>query len=102
MKSSGFNIEDTHLTDLTHIEKLFTIVVMIAFAWAYVVGVHADQYLKPIRILKHGNKAKSFFKYGLEIIASVLLNTMIIINIDFLNFCHVLSMYLEKILIFFY
>jgi hypothetical protein len=38
LKSSGFNIEQTHLTDLKRIEKLFTIV-MLAFAWAYVVGV---------------------------------------------------------------
>jgi hypothetical protein len=38
LKSSGFNIELTHLTDLDRIEKLFTIV-MLAFAWAYVVGV---------------------------------------------------------------
>ena len=38
LKSSSFNIEATHLTDLEHIEKLFSIV-MAAFAWAYVVGV---------------------------------------------------------------
>jgi len=39
LKTSGFNIEDTHLTDLERIEELFSIV-MIAFAWAYVVGVY--------------------------------------------------------------
>jgi hypothetical protein len=73
LKSSGFNIEDTHLTDLERMEKLFSIV-MVAFAWAYVVGVFADKNVKPIRILKHGRRAKSFFKYGLEIIAEILLN----------------------------
>jgi len=73
LKSSGFNIEDTHLTDLNRIEKLFSIV-MVAFAWAYVVGIFADQNLKPIRILANGKRAKSLFKYGLEIIAQVLLN----------------------------
>jgi len=73
LKSSGFNIEDTHLTDLNRIEKLFSIV-MVAFAWAYVVGIFADQNLKPIRILTNGKRAKSLFKYGLEIIAQVLLN----------------------------
>ena len=36
LKSSGSNIEDTHLTDLDRIEKLFT-VVMLAFTWAYIV-----------------------------------------------------------------
>jgi len=34
LKTSGFNIEDTHFTDLERIEKLFFIV-MIAFAWAF-------------------------------------------------------------------
>jgi hypothetical protein len=37
-KSSGFNIEDTYLTDLKPIEKLFSIV-MVVFAWACVVGI---------------------------------------------------------------
>jgi hypothetical protein len=75
LKSSGFNIEDTHLTDLKRIEKLFSIV-MLAFAWAYVVGVFVNEKIKPIKILKHGKRAKSIFKYGLEIIATVLLNPM--------------------------
>ena len=73
LKSSGFNIENTHLTDLERIEKLFTIV-MLAFAWAYVVGVFVNNTIKPIRILKHGRKAKSLLKYGLEFIATFLLN----------------------------
>jgi hypothetical protein len=73
LKSSGFNIEDTHLTDLDRIEKLFSIV-MVAFAWAYVVGIFADENIKSIKILKHGRKAKSLFKYGLQIIATILLN----------------------------
>jgi transposase len=60
LKSSGFNIEDTHLRDLARVEKLFSIV-MLAFAWAYVVGVFAHENLKPIRMLKHGRKAKSLF-----------------------------------------
>ncbi len=73
LKSSGFNIEDTHLTKLDRIEKLFSIVT-VAFTWAYLVGIHLHQNVKPIRILKHGNKAKSLFKYGLQTIAAVLLN----------------------------
>jgi hypothetical protein len=85
LKSSGFNIEDTHLSDLERIEKLFYIV-MVAFAWAYVVGVFADKNVKPIRILKHGSRAKSFFKYGLEIIAAVLLNHLNTTNLDIFNF----------------
>jgi hypothetical protein len=85
LKSSGFNIEDTHLTDLTRIEKLFYIV-MIAFTWAYVVGIFANEKIKPVRILKHGRKAKSLFKYGLEIIASFLFNHLNIMDMDIFNF----------------
>jgi len=57
------------------IEKLFY-VVLIAFAWAYVVGVFANENLKHIRTLKHGRKSKSFFKYGLNIIANTLPNKL--------------------------
>jgi transposase len=64
LKSSGFNIEDTHLTDLRRVEKLFSIVT-VAFAWAYVVGVFANEKVGTIRSLKHGKQAKSLFKYGL-------------------------------------
>lgn len=73
MKSSGFNIEDTHLALLDRIERLFA-VMTIAFAWAYLVGIHKHTEIKPIRELPHGRKAKSLFKYGLEEIANTLLN----------------------------
>jgi len=87
LKSSGFNIELTHLTDLKRIEKLFTIV-MLAFAWAYVVGVSINDNVKPVRILKHGRRAKSLLKYGLEYIAEILLNPRANnkINIDIFKF----------------
>jgi hypothetical protein len=73
LKTSGFNIENTHLTDLERIEKLFTIV-MLAFTWAYVVGDFINNELKPVRILNNGRRAKSLLKYGLEFIANILLN----------------------------
>jgi len=85
LKSSGFNIEDTHLTDLERIEKLFSIV-MVAFTWAYVVGVFVNENVKPIKILKHGKKAKSIFKYGLEIIATILLNPLTTIDVEVFKF----------------
>ena len=85
LKSSGFDIEKTHLTDLNRIEKLFS-VVMAAFAWAYVAGVFAEESIKPARILKHGRRAKSLFKYGLEIIAAILLNPGMKSNVDVFEF----------------
>jgi len=63
MKTSGFNIEDTHLANIDRIERLFAIMT-IAFTWAYLVGIYKDENIKAIRILKHGRRAKSFFKYG--------------------------------------
>lgn len=69
MKSAGFNIEDTRLTDIERIVKLL---VMMAFVWCYNIGEFVNQNLKPIRILKHGRKAKSIFIYGLDIVAEFL------------------------------
>ena len=85
LKSSGFNIENTHLTDLERIEKLFTIV-MFAFAWAYIVGVFVDKNIKPIRILKHGRRAISLVKYGLNFIAHILLNQLATDEINIFKF----------------
>lgn len=85
LKTSGFNIEDTHLTDIERIEKLFALVT-VAFTWAYVVGDYLHRYVKPIQIKKHGNKAKSIFKYGLTYIATVLLNSSFQTDIDIFKF----------------
>lgn len=73
MKSSGFDIEKTHLKDIDRIVKLI-LLVMIAFVWCYKIGIHLHL-INPIKIKKHGRKAKSIFKYGLSFLASVLLNT---------------------------
>jgi hypothetical protein len=85
LKTSGFNIEDTHLTEIERIEKLFALVI-VAFTWAYLVGDHLHKYVKPIPTKKHGKKAKSLFKYGLTYIASVLLNACFIDDIDIFKF----------------
>ena len=74
MKSSGFDLEKTHLQETKRIEKL-VLLVMIAFVWCYKIGIYLNQFVKPIQIKKHGRKAKSIFKYGLSHLASVLLNT---------------------------
>lgn len=85
LKTSGFNIEQTHLTDMERIEKLFALVI-VAFTWAYLVGDYLHRYVRPIPVKKHGNKAKSLFKYGLNYIASVLLNAYFQDNIDIFKF----------------
>lgn len=70
LKSSGFNIEDTHLTDIERINKLFSLVI-VAFAWIYKIGIALDEFI-PVKIKKHGRMAKSLFKYGLEFISNVI------------------------------
>lgn len=84
-KTSGFNIEKTHLTQMDRIEKLLAIV-CIAFIWAYLTGIYIDKKIKRIRLLKHGKKAKSLFKYGLDYIAKWLLNPYCQININPIKF----------------
>jgi hypothetical protein len=73
MKSSGFNIKKTHLVDIKRIEKLL-LLVMIAFVWCYKVGIYLHKNVKKIKIKKHGRKAKSIFKYGLNHVSSIMLN----------------------------
>jgi hypothetical protein len=86
LKTSGFNIEDTHLTDIVRINKLFALV-LVAFVWAYKAGIFLNE-LCPIKIKKHGRKAKSLFKYGLTYLSNVLFTNDI--N-EFINCCKFLS-----------
>jgi len=85
MKSSGFDIEKTHLTDIKRIEKLI-LLVMIAFVWAYKVGIYIHQNLNPIIIKKHGRKAKTIFKIGLDYITNCFLNSKYQDNINVFKF----------------
>lgn len=75
MKTSGFNLEDTHLTDLERISKLIALI-SIAFVWVYRIGLDKNMNIKKIKIKKHGRMAFSFFKYGLIRIAHAILNSL--------------------------
>ncbi len=85
MKSSGFDIEKTHLQDINRIEKL-TLIVMIAFVWCYKIGIFIHENIQKIEIKKHGRKAKSIFKNRLSFVANVLLNSKNQTNIDVFKF----------------
>lgn len=63
LKTSGFNIEDTHVTDLKRLERLF-LLTMIAFVWCYRIGDFIDENIEKIK-----NK-----KYGLDYLSRFLLN----------------------------
>ncbi|MDR2652348.1 MAG: IS4 family transposase, partial [Prevotellaceae bacterium] len=42
--------------------------------------------IKPIKIKKHGNKAKSLFKYGLQVISNILLNPLALNSLNIFKF----------------
>lgn len=85
MKSSGFDIEKTHLADTKRVEKLI-ILIMVAFVWAYKVGIHIHQNVKQITIKKHGRKAKTIFKTGLDYITKCFLNASYISQFNIFEF----------------
>jgi transposase len=72
LKSSDYNIEDTHVTDLERVEKLFSLT-MIAFVWCYKVGDYLDENIRKIKIKKYGRRAVSVFKNGLDYLSKFLL-----------------------------
>lgn len=84
-KSSGFNIEDTHVTDQKRLEKLFMIV-MIALVWCYKIGDYLHENIRPIKIKKHQRKAFSIFKYGLNYFNNMLNNSLNNLKINVLQF----------------
>ena len=66
LKTRGFRLEDTHITDPDKIEKIL-FVLAIAFCWAYRIGDVQDK-IKPIEIKAHGRRARSLFREGLNLI----------------------------------
>ena len=62
LKSRGFDLESTHITEPGKLERLLG-VVTIAFCWAYKMGDHIDED-KPIPRKKHGRRIRSVFKTG--------------------------------------
>lgn len=70
LKSRGFRMEETHMTDPQKIEKLLFILA-IAVCWAYKIGELQARKV-PITVKKHGRKWKSIFRVGLDLIRHVL------------------------------
>jgi len=70
LKTKGFNLEDTHITQLDRLSKLMA-VLAVAFCWSHKIGEWKNE-VKPIKIKKHGRKAMSLFHYGLNILRRML------------------------------
>lgn len=85
LKTRGFRMEDTHVTDPDKIEKML-FVLTIAFCWAYRTGEWTSE-VKPIAKKTHGRKAKSLFRLGLDIIRRAILR----ITSHLTEFLHIAS-----------
>ena len=72
LKGRGFNFEDTHMTFPDRIDKLIALLA-IAFSWCHATGEWSHSQT-PIAIKKHGRKAISLFRRGLDHIAGILHN----------------------------
>ena len=70
LKSRGFNLEDTHLSDPERLSKLFGLLAL-AVVWALHIGLWLHEF-QPIQLKKHGRRAKSLFRYGLDHLRSTI------------------------------
>ena len=85
LKSSGFDIEATHVTDLKRLERLFSLT-MIAFLWCYRIGDYLDQHIQKIKLKTHGRRAVSVFKYGLDLLSKWLITGFNSLKINLFTF----------------
>ena len=71
-KSSGFNLEDTNLTDCDRLQNLLC-VMAIAYCIAYKIGEITIE-TKPLIIKSQGYPPKSIFRIGLDEIKNAIAN----------------------------
>ncbi len=64
LKTRGFRLEDTHLTEIERISKLLSLLT-IAVSWAILAG-ELEVRATPLKTKKHGNLEKSIFRLGFE------------------------------------
>lgn len=80
VKKRGFNLENTHLTGLPKLKKLFAFV-SLAFACCLKIGIWKHEHQKPMKKKKNGYKPNSFFRYGLNEIRRALLHFHITVKL---------------------
>lgn len=66
LKTRGFRLEDTHLTDGARISKLLSLLTL-AGCWALLAG-ELENAATPIKIKNHGRAEKSVFRLGFDIL----------------------------------
>lgn len=73
MKTQGFNLEDTHITEPDRLDKLFS-VMSVAFVWAYKFGEFINRNKLIVR-KNHGRRLRTIFKTGLIHLHHILIDT---------------------------
>ena len=72
LKSRGFCLEATHITEKERLEKLLALLT-IAYCWAFLTG----QWLahrNPLKVKPHGRLAKSLFRHGFDHLRHIVCN----------------------------
>jgi len=69
-KQPGFNLEKTHLQDFSKLKKRLALV-SIADSFCQSVGVCIHRKVKKIKNKKHGYKAKSFTRKGIDLLREI-------------------------------
>lgn len=75
LKGRGFDLESTHLRSLPKLSKLLALV-SLAYAFCASFGLYYHQKIQAVKVKKHGYKATSFARYGLNLIRSMLRSSL--------------------------
>ena len=74
LKSRGFDLESTHMTQLDRMDKLMGVLAL-TFAWCLIAGHWKYGEAKELPLNKHLRPAKSLFRLGLDLLRRVLKNS---------------------------
>ncbi len=72
MESQGFDLVATHVTGPERVAKLIGLLAL-AFVWSHLIGQKRHE-KEPLEIKKHGWPERSLFRYGLDLLQSIMLN----------------------------
>jgi hypothetical protein len=98
LKSRGFDLEATNLTDPRRVERLIGLLAL-AFNWTRLVGDRRARREGPPPVKTHGRRERSLFRYGLDRLQNILTTPEPQPKAFFevrLRFCHVLSVSILK------
>jgi hypothetical protein len=71
LKSRGFGLEATNLTDPRRVERLIGLLAL-AFGWTRLVGDRRARREGPPPVKTHGRRERSLFRYGLDRLQGIL------------------------------